>query len=123
MILFLQQLLHLFFLQAEDGIRDLVRSRGLGDVYKRQEHDRSSAERHFAVAMVLGVAYSASIGGLGTPIGRPTHADAGGGIEWDARGHIGCLPGVGGGISPVSFTHISLPRDAIEDISGGTLSI
>ena len=42
----------LFFFQAEDGIRDLVRSRGLGDVYKRQaphgldpdhpgrEHDR-----------------------------------------------------------------------------------
>ena len=28
-----------FFFQAEDGIRDLVRSRGLGDVYKRQcEH-------------------------------------------------------------------------------------
>ena len=26
----------LFFFQAEDGIRDLVRSRGLGDVYKRQ---------------------------------------------------------------------------------------
>ena len=26
-----------FFLQAEDGIRDLVRSRGLGDVYKRQD--------------------------------------------------------------------------------------
>ena len=27
-----------FFFQAEDGIRDLVRSRGLGDVYKRQRH-------------------------------------------------------------------------------------
>ena len=28
-----------FFFQAEDGIRYLVRSRGLGDVYKRQlEH-------------------------------------------------------------------------------------
>ena len=27
-----------FFVQAEDGIRDLVRSRGLGDVYKRQVH-------------------------------------------------------------------------------------
>mgnify|MGYP003380559245 CR=1 FL=1 len=26
-----------FLFQAEDGIRDLVRSRGLGDVYKRQE--------------------------------------------------------------------------------------
>ena len=25
-----------FFFQAEDGIRNLVRSRGLGDVYKRQ---------------------------------------------------------------------------------------
>mgnify|MGYP003381492608 CR=1 FL=1 len=29
-----------FFFQAEDGIRDLVRSRGLGDVYKRQGQDR-----------------------------------------------------------------------------------
>ena len=30
-------LLHcFFFFQAEDGIRYLVRSRGLGDVYKRQ---------------------------------------------------------------------------------------
>ena len=28
--------LFVFFFQAEDGIRDLVRSRGLGDVYKRQ---------------------------------------------------------------------------------------
>ena len=27
---------YIFFFQAEDGIRDLVRSRGLGDVYKRQ---------------------------------------------------------------------------------------
>ena len=26
----------IFLFQAEDGIRDLVRSRGLGDVYKRQ---------------------------------------------------------------------------------------
>eukprot|EP00657_Telonema_sp_P-1_P012090 TRINITY_DN834_c0_g1_i1.p2 TRINITY_DN834_c0_g1~~TRINITY_DN834_c0_g1_i1.p2 ORF type:complete len:135 (-),score=32.99 TRINITY_DN834_c0_g1_i1:418-822(-) len=29
-----------FFFQAEDGIRDLVRSRGLGDVYKRQYQRR-----------------------------------------------------------------------------------
>ena len=34
-----------FFFQAEDGIRDLVRSRGLGDVYKRQAHDGVGAER------------------------------------------------------------------------------
>ena len=31
-----------FFFQAEDGIRDLVRSRGLGDVYKRQSRDSPS---------------------------------------------------------------------------------
>ena len=31
----------IFFFQAEDGIRDLVRSRGLGDVYKRQVEDSS----------------------------------------------------------------------------------
>ena len=29
-----------FFFQAEDGIRYLVRSRGLGDVYKRQPQHR-----------------------------------------------------------------------------------
>ena len=33
-------LFSIFFFQAEDGIRDLVRSRGLGDVYKRQAGDR-----------------------------------------------------------------------------------
>ena len=32
-----------FFFQAEDGIRYLVRSRGLGDVYKRQEFNASHA--------------------------------------------------------------------------------
>ena len=34
--LLLVHLVCFFFFQAEDGIRDLVRSRGLGDVYKRQ---------------------------------------------------------------------------------------
>ncbi len=29
-----------FFFQAEDGIRDSVASRGLGNVYKRQEYAR-----------------------------------------------------------------------------------
>ena len=38
-------LLGLFFFQAEDGIRDLVRSRGLGDVYKRQILVSGSSER------------------------------------------------------------------------------
>ena len=58
-----------FLFQAEDGIRDLVRSRGLGDVYKRQHlgrvvmmvisaievlpRTRSSALRTMAVAVSL----------------------------------------------------------------------
>ena len=33
-----------FFFQAEDGIRDLVRSRGLGDVYKRQSANRANPD-------------------------------------------------------------------------------
>ena len=40
----------LFFFQAEDGIRDLVRSRGLGDVYKRQVHRAEVAQ---ALSMVV----------------------------------------------------------------------
>ena len=46
-----------YFFQAKDGIRDLVRSRGLGDVYKRQArlgadagaglpHDDPGGRRH-----------------------------------------------------------------------------
>ena len=38
--------LFVFFFQAEDGIRDLVRSRGLGDVYKRQLDGRSVIYRN-----------------------------------------------------------------------------
>ena len=42
----------LFFCQAEDGIRDLVRSRGLGDVYKRQGC-RSDEDRKDALDIAL----------------------------------------------------------------------
>ena len=40
---------YVFLYQAEDGIRDLVRSRGLGDVYKRQGRRscRNLAKRHW----------------------------------------------------------------------------
>ena len=39
----------LFFFQAEDGIRDLVRSRGLGDVYKRQAQINDLSRDHRVV--------------------------------------------------------------------------
>ena len=45
-------LLHcFFFFQAEDGIRDLVRSRGLGDVYKRQEQVQVQVQTAHAAAI------------------------------------------------------------------------
>ena len=58
-------LLCFFFFQAEDGIRYLVRSRGLGDVYKRQIIHRAhvsgaaggcQAETGSAAAMAAGAA-------------------------------------------------------------------
>ena len=42
----------IFFFQAEDGIRDLVRSRGLGDVYKRQAVIRDVNELIFFFYLV-----------------------------------------------------------------------
>ena len=46
-------MLSVVFFQAEDGIRDLVRSRGLGDVYKRQMH--RALEELLQPATVTGV--------------------------------------------------------------------
>ena len=40
-----------FLFQAEDGIRDLVRSRGLGDVYKRQRQRGQSPPVWFVVGV------------------------------------------------------------------------
>ena len=47
-------MLFVFFFQAEDGIRDLVRSRGLGDVYKRQSEYRSRKLDTAAGAATIG---------------------------------------------------------------------
>ena len=41
-----------FFFQAEDGIRDLVRSRGLGDVYKRQQPQQDHVLMLYACAAI-----------------------------------------------------------------------
>eukprot|EP00831_Metopus_contortus_P044723 TRINITY_DN35863_c0_g1_i2.p1 TRINITY_DN35863_c0_g1~~TRINITY_DN35863_c0_g1_i2.p1 ORF type:complete len:296 (+),score=53.14 TRINITY_DN35863_c0_g1_i2:30-917(+) len=40
-----------FFFQAEDGIRDVERSRGLGDVYKRQYQRRVHGNKYFGKIM------------------------------------------------------------------------
>mgnify|MGYP003381546112 CR=1 FL=1 len=67
------------FCQAKDGIRDLVRSRGLGDVYKRQV--------------------------IGREVGVPG-LDA---VIHDANHHAVAAPGVPDVGDPVSYTHLTLP--------------
>ena len=54
----------IFFFQAEDGIRYLVRSRGLGDVYKRQLHERGTTYQHILdeIRIELAKEYVASTG-------------------------------------------------------------
>ena len=69
----------LFFFQAEDGIRDLVRSRGLGDVYKRQDLSHALQEND---------AY---------PFFEQLH------------GHIVTGPTGTNVNDPVSYTHLTLP--------------
>ena len=70
---------YIFFFQAEDGIRDLVRSRGLGDVYKRQH-------RSFEI--------------VGRALLAPGDGEA---VDLGAVLHIGHRLG------PVSYTHLTLP--------------
>ena len=66
-----------FFFQAEDGIRDLVRSRGLGDVYKRQcvqpQVHVHSATTSTVMMRVHGLAHTFTLQG-GTVHVPATHA-------------------------------------------------
>ena len=72
-----------FILQAEDGMRDLVRSRGLEDVYKRQGN-ASQRKVHRASYARLAVA-----------------ADASRRRRWHVHA------------DPVSYTHLTLPSDLV----------
>ena len=67
------------FFQAEDGIRDLVRSRGLGDVYKRQAQAQVANDRAGAQVEVVG----------------------------DQLHQLLCR--IWAGAEPVSYTHLTLP--------------
>ena len=69
----------ILFFQAEDGIRDLVRSRGLGDVYKRQNFE-TAINTVLAIPVIAYLAVSAAL--------CVTHSDY---------------------VSPVSYTHLTLP--------------
>ena len=80
-----------FFFQAEDGIRDLVRSRGLGDVYKRQRVDHGEAH-----------ALRRTGAGQALRDGRGQTGDMGLGDEGQVLRRTEQL-------GPVSYTHLTLP--------------
>ena len=75
-----------FFFQAEDGIRDLVRSRGLGDVYKRQAIIRSE-RRAFRLHLITFYFHA-----------DPIRIEVESGVVVLLMDHI-----------PVSYTHLTLP--------------
>ena len=77
----------LFFFQAEDGIRDLVRSRGLGDVYKRQDETIAHARHNGCLLDLL------------------------------ANGHDGSQHVLGGFLAAVSYKHLTLPTSDLGEIS------
>ena len=81
-----------FFFQAEDGIRYLVRSRGLGDVYKRQAPHplRATSLMGYAVAMAK----------------KNTTPE-----QESLLGSVRRLTGqmAGSTLGPVSYTHLTLP--------------
>src|SRR5674536_373638 len=56
------RLFFFFFFQAEDGIRDAQESRGLGDVYKRQEVHRAAGLRRASLGAEQGPGQAAQPG-------------------------------------------------------------
>eukprot|EP00657_Telonema_sp_P-1_P005599 TRINITY_DN23082_c0_g1_i1.p1 TRINITY_DN23082_c0_g1~~TRINITY_DN23082_c0_g1_i1.p1 ORF type:complete len:107 (-),score=35.13 TRINITY_DN23082_c0_g1_i1:83-403(-) len=92
-----------FFFQAEDGIRDLVRSRGLGDVYKRQIKDRFPVPRvietdqHKSQARFLLAKLNPSV----------THANPNGPGPGQPASELIFTDDVS--LQAVSYTHLTLP--------------
>ena len=82
-----------FLFQAEDGIRYLVRSRGLGDVYKRQPEHLEEHMRPFRdVSHTMGKYYVTG-----------NHE-----YYWNANAWTHHMQGLGYQ-PPVSYTHLTLP--------------
>ena len=86
----------IFFFQAEDGIRDLVRSRGLGDVYKRQRQTLTPVAGDMA-------------GGVRAAVEQDAAAVARGSRDTRICADPATPSGSSGRPDPVSYTHLTLP--------------
>ena len=106
-----------FFFQAEDGIRDLVRSRGLGDVYKRQLHHLRPAQENLAhFAQRDGPVTGRLIGPFAVDtaeLGILAVFEAGGSLDPEAAAGVDCggkRPGGGGwGPEPANGGELEAP--------------
>ena len=91
--------LYFFFFQAEDGIRDLVRSRGLGDVYKRQEQ----GEKYKAIASAIGKRFKLPMASIDETL-TTVEAQRRNGKEHEDNEEAAKII-----LEAVSYTHLTLP--------------
>ena len=85
-----------FFLQAKDGIRDLVRSRGLGNVYKRQAEDAAGNDNEASTSTDNTVTYDATAPDT-TITGNPPNPSTSSSASFTFTGNDG------GGVGGVTF--------------------
>ena len=88
------------FFQAEDGIRDLVRSRGLGDVYKRQGKVKTTVKDKTGNALQADYIWTFSTGAIISPmviLTDPAHNE----INVNLNKVVMA--------TSVSYTHLTLP--------------
>ena len=108
----------LFFLQEDDGIRVLVRSRGLGDGYKRQikySGDIVKALAAGADAVMLG----SMLAGLEESPGEIYMYEGRRYKMYRGMGSLGAMQGHGAdryasGVRPVSYTHLRAHETGLE---------
>ena len=86
--------------QAEDGIRDLVRSRGLGDVYKRQVLDIGHGGGSFSYEVTEAMLDQGVVPDV---ISSDIHQTARQGPMFDLPTTLSKF------LNPVSYTHLTLP--------------
>ena len=120
-----------FFFQAEDGIRDLVRSRGLGDVYKRQVPVQPAGAATYVSVMssTAGFAYGEDPSVLYVKTKRTVvpakavRSICGRAVKPVSNGVVYVARTVPAGRVPetgaVSYTHLTLPTGDLGEISVG----